>query len=439
MPVNYKTLFEIKLLHEYFLTRSDGSNIFENPGQQGRMNYLQEEFKNDRESINEDIYFEFPQSQRLRYASSFLKLLPAYSGCRVVVRVNPQKLADETIVYEPAVPLTNELNIFILVLRKNIAIDTYTNTRIKRPMPSIYFFSNSDLLGAKTFPFLTNSMPVQDSSLLYEQGELSLSGNIIQEYYREGGTDKWNDVAGSGYANESDRLLLSGKFEYAFRDTTNLTEAIFTLKDNNGNMISSLIKNDSGGLREKLTLDFSDRVKMIPLAEAFHLTEYIYLLEVSGNNGYSGNHRIIFSNELTTSRPWAVLHIRTAVTNTAFNLFANDGFIFRRKDPMDVWTPAPLFEIPIKSRSAYWRFISDQHNELIVSAGLNDYVNKEGQVLVTKKPRSLSRSWFKLRKEASNDTVYVPNPVSPVLKLETDRRLFIDIRVPQSELFPEAP
>jgi hypothetical protein len=131
------------------------------------------------------------------------------------------------------------------------------------------------------------------------------------------------------------------------------------------------------------------------------------------------------------------MNIGTTAANSDFNLFANDGFIIKRKDALGVWTQAPVFEIPFKSRLAYWRFISNRGRELNVSATLTDYVNKENKVLVTKRPRSLAKSWFFLRKEASNDTVYVPNPVSPELKFENDRRFFFDIRVQQSALFPE--
>ena len=201
MPVIYKTLFEIRLHHEFYLTRSDGTTIFEELNPQDRETFLADEFMEDRDSVNDDIRFEFPQSLQSTYESSFLKLIPSYSGCRVTVRVKPKKLADKTLVFEPFVPLTNGLHIFILVQRKNSALDNYTNVRIKRNLPSIYFFSNSDSPGAKTFPFLTNSIPVQDSSFAYEQGELSLSGAAIQEFYRQGGADTFRNVAGRGFVN----------------------------------------------------------------------------------------------------------------------------------------------------------------------------------------------------------------------------------------------
>ncbi len=437
MSVIYKTLFEVKVMHEYFLTRKDGSVIFEKPDQPSRLDFLLNEFIEGKRSINEYINFEFPESLKSIYAGLFLKILPAYSGCKIVVRVNARTLADQSVVYEPFVPLTNDLNIFILLSRKDSAIDTFTNARIIRSCPSIYFFSNIDAVTPRSFPFLTGSIPVQDTSFAYEQGELSLSGIKIQEYYRQGGVDTWNDVAGSGFSNEADRLLLPEKFNYTFDDTTNLTNAIFVLKDSNGNEAANITTTDADGIGRKFPLNFSGKVKTIPSVAPSPLTEFLYTLEATGNNGYSRSHNIFFSNDVTAANPWAVLNIGTTADNSDFNLFANDGFIIKRKDALGVWTQAPVFEIPFKSRLAYWRFISNRGRELNVSAALADYVNKENKVLVTKRPRSLAKSWFFLRKEASNDTVYVPNPVSPELKFENDRRFFFDIRVQQSVLFPE--
>lgn len=439
MSVIYKTLFEVKLMHEYYLTKKDGAVIFEKLDQLSRLEFLADEFTVERPSINDDISFEFPESFKQKYESLHLRILPTYSGCRVVVRVEEQTLSDQSVAYRPLIPLSNTLNIFILLNRKNFNIDNYSNARVQRSYSSTYFFTNLDTIGPRTFPFLTGSIAAQDNSFIYEQGELSLLGPKIQEYYRDGNTDKWNDVVGTGFASENDRLLLPGKFGYTFGNTINLTNAIFVLKDSNGTEVATVTENNANGIKQKISLDFSSKVKFIPIANPFQLNDFIYTLEVNGNNGYNGNHKIIFANDLLADNSWGVTNIGVASVNTAFNLLANDGFIFRRKNTLGIWSPAPVFEIPVKSRLAYWRFINSKGSALDVSVPLTDYLNKENKVLVTKKPRSLTKDCFFLRKEGSSDTVYVPNPVSPELKLESDRRLFFDIRVPQSELFPEVP
>jgi hypothetical protein len=437
MSIIYKTLFEVKVMHEYYLTRQDGTVVFEETDPQKRLEFLQKEFADARVSISSDIQFEFPESIKSKYAGLFLKLLPSYSGCRVAVRVSPTRLADQSTVYTPVAPLPEDLPIFIIISRKNNSIDSYTSGRINRSVPSIYVFSNNNLISPRTFPFLTNNIPAEDSSVEYEQGELALSTtNTIREFYRQGGTDQWSDVKGSGFSNESDRLLLPERFEYRFGNSLSLTQASVTLKDANNTEVANFSLSNSSGIASKCVFDFSGKVKGISQNLSLLPASLIYTLEVSGNNGYKGKHSVMFSNELTASNPWAVLDIRSTVANTDFNFFAPDGFLKKRRDPFGNFTAAPCFEIPVRSRLAYWRYQNNRGKEMDISPELIDYVNKEENKLVTKKPRSLAKNWFFLRRDLPPGTMYVPNPVSFDLKLENDRRFFYDIRVPQSKLFP---
>jgi hypothetical protein len=52
------------------------------------------------------------------YEGYHLKLLPAYSGFKVAIRVNQKKLRDDSLVYEPFTPLPDKLGIHILFLKK---------------------------------------------------------------------------------------------------------------------------------------------------------------------------------------------------------------------------------------------------------------------------------------------------------------------------------
>lgn len=438
MPLIYKTLFEIKLMHEYFLTRQDGKTIFENNLQQDRLQFLNEEFENDKEPVNSDIDFQFPDSLKEAYEGAGLKLLPTYSGCRVVIRVFQNKLADESLVFTPAVSFPADQHLYILLNRRGNPIDSYSNSRMLRPYPSLYFFSNTDVIGPKTFPFLTNSVPAVDNSFPYEQGELSVNAGTIQQYFSEGGVDTWTPVTGAGFVSENDRILLPAKFRYSIPADTNLTEANFKLKDSNGNEVASVSKADAAGISKTIELDFTDAIKPIPTNNPFLTTDLLYTLEATASNGYARTHPLLFANELISGNPWAVVQMR-ATSTPDFNLFANDGFLIRRRDPLGAWTPAPVFEIPVKSRLAYWRFINNQGKEMNISPALAPYVNKENKVLVTKQPRALAKDFFLLRKQGSSDTIYVPNPTDTRLIPEPGRRFFLDIKVARSELFPVIP
>ena len=435
MALIYKTLFEVKVMHEYFLTKQDGSVVFEKPTQAERLEFLRSEFDNEKNSVNDSIRFEFPEKLKAKYKGLFLKLLTTYSGCKVAVRVRAHKLADQSTVYEPFADLPDDLSILISVIVKNDGMTRYSNDRVRRSCPSIYFFSNRDVVTPKVFPFLTNNIPSENSAAVYEQGELALSSaNTIREFFRQGGSDNWSNVVGSGFANEKDRLLLPEKFEYSFDNNTSPTQATFVLRDSNGNEIANISKEIKAG-KAKTFLDFSGKVIPVPTELSFSPASFVYTMDVVGNNGFTGRHFMIFSNELSSTSTWAMLSINTTSTNPDFNLFAPDGFLIKRKDSFGVFTPAPVFEIPVKSRFAYWRFINERGRELKISAPLIDYVNKEGTVLVTKEPRSLAKHWFFLRRLSPPGNLYVPNPDTYDLRIEEDRRFFYNIYVPQSALF----
>jgi hypothetical protein len=438
MALIYKILFEVKLMHEFYVTSDNGDVVFALNNQADRMSFLLEQFKQDRPVINNAVEFSFPKELQIKYDSYNLKLLSSYSGCKVATRVNQSILSDGTLVYKPMVPLPEDFNIYIEIIKKSSFIDSVTHS-VNERVPSMYIFSNENVAGNKTFPFLSNNIPVFDAGELYQQGDLVFFGpNDIKQYYKNGAGDQWQSVAGTAFANKNDRLLVPAKFYYSFSNLNNITDATFVLKDKNGNAIKTVNAHDADFI-QKVLLDFSDVQESVLMPEVFDYTDIIFSLEVSGNNGYSKSHQIIFSNSFYKRESWGLINIKTKVTNSAFNLIASDGFLIKRKDVLGNWTPAPIFEIFIKSKFPYWRFSNDKGEELKVASQLADYLFKEDKVLFSKRPRSISGSYFLLNKEGTTDTIYVPNPMNYDLKKDDKQRLYCDIKVPESELFPVVP
>jgi len=436
MSLIYKTLFEVKLLHEYYCTNADGKTVFDFPLQQDRLNFLFGQFDADKESISTDVEYKFPEELEALYSGYNLKLLPSWHGCKIAVRVNAHTLPDNSLVFEPFTPLPENLNIYILVSKKSALFDNLTNSVLTGSVPAIYLFSNEDITGAKLSPFLTSAVSAFDGAKIYEQGELaSFGANDIREFYTDGTGGQFQPVTGSSFANENDRLLLPSKFYYSFNSETPINNAQLTLKDNGGNTVASVAATSADSLQKTL-LNFFDKASQLNLADTFLFPDLTYSLEVTGDNGYSKNYPMIFSDALYDKTNWGVIHVKSKVTNSAFNLFASDGFLIRRKNAAGIWTDAPVFEIFIKSRFNYWRYINDTSQELDLIPALADYLFKEDKILLTKKPRSISKSYFLLEKEGTTDTIYVPNPVSYDLKKDTKGRLCFDVIVPQSDLFP---
>jgi hypothetical protein len=433
MAVNFKTLFEVKLLHQYFLTGQDGVVVFEKPDQDSRLSYLAEEFALNKESINEYIDFRFPETLRDLYQGYNLKLIPTYSGCKVAVRVEKITQADQSIVYRPLTSI-GDVDIFILIINKSGGPGRFSSGNLGNALPAAYFFSNEEGITSKTHPFITSNVPPVELLHEYEQGELaSFGAGDIREFYKTAGGDQWVSVKATALANEADRILLPTQFDYFIPAAKNVRQGVWILKDNNGSIIKTLSIDKPEPL-SRTRLDFSAHSDSISVKQQLLLPDDIYTLEFTGDTGFSQTHRVVFSDALYDRSNWGIIHIKINPSGIPFRLIEIDGFIVKRKTPVDD-IPHPVFEIPVKSRTAFWRYLNDRDKELKLILELEDFLDKDNKALVTKRPRSIARDYFLLQNDFNNLKKYLPNPETYMLSNHGGRICF-DIRVPESTLFP---
>jgi hypothetical protein len=442
MEVIYKTLYEIKLEHEFFLTKEDGTNIFSESVQQNRLSGLEKAYEEDRESMNRDIDFEFPDQLKEKYKEYGLKLMPSFSGCKVLIRVNKNTLPDNSLVFEPYFSLPEALDIFILFIKKSNIPDLYSNERIARSVPANYLFSSENIPDARVFPFLVNSISSFDAGLTYEQGELAIdSSNKLQEYfYDNGGTLQSREVTANvmSFANENDHLLVPGSFYYTVIGNTQVTQLDISLKDKSGNVVKKFSFSQTEPLT-KVLLNFSDKAQQLQLSGTLTLPDGVFSIQAQGNNGYSDLKNIVFGDILYSIFHWGVAHIKPKVTNTLYNLIDNDGRIIQRRDPMGVWTNAPVFEIPVKSRFGNFRYINNNGKELSLNPVLNNFLYKENKILISQLPVSLCKYYFLVPESGGGADKYLPNPKNYNIKRDKVKRIYFDIMVPESDLFPVLP
>jgi len=431
MSLIYKSLFEIKFTHEYYHTAGDGKTIFALNNQQDRIRFLMNEFEVGHPSILQDLEFRFPKALKKFYADHEIRLLPSYSGIKVVIRVSPKTLADNSLVFIPVNRLPE--NIFIRIVKKSTAFCSYTQARIRDGLPAGYIFSSDNINGPKSFPYLTSNVALFDSAVTYEQGELASFGpGDIREFIQQGASPEWNGIKGNAFANPNDLSLLSRKFDYAM-DANGLPDVVIELKDAGGNSIKTVSVSNNN--YRKIPLDFSNLPELadddIP---AF--TDRLYALEIRSSNGFFQRRRMVLSDNLFSPEDAGIIHIASAPTNSAFNLLSGDGYLFRRRNPSGVWSNAPVFEIPFKGRSAFWKYRNNKGNSIQFNPDLNGYLRPEEGFLISPKPLPVSRYHFVMHKDGSTDTKYIPNPVEYNLIKDASGRFCFDILVPDSKLFP---
>jgi hypothetical protein len=440
MKLLYKTLFEVRLMHEYFQTKEDGTNLFNEPDQGNRMNLLQQLDDADYEGMDSDIRFDFPEALKEQYSGYGLHIVPAYSGCTVAVRVNRITLADNSIVYQPLFSIPETLDIFVLFIRKSNRPDAYSNERIGRPAPAAYFFSSENIPGARVFPFLTNPVSSFDAGYNYEHGELAInSSNKLQEYfYDNAGNLQSRSVNAviTAFANENDRMLVPLSFYYSVFHKNPVTTLDISLTDAASTVLKAFSFSQAEPIK-KVMLDFSDQSDALQLSAARSLPAGLVTLQANGNNGYADTRKLIFDERLNPRDCWGVAYFKPVVTNPVFNLIKTDGYIIERVNPLGNITEAPVFEIPVRSRFGNFRYANSNGKELKLNAALNNFLYKEDRLLISQLPVSLCQHYFQVTENGGGNTrKFLPNPKTWDIKRDDKQRMYFDVVVPESDLFP---
>jgi hypothetical protein len=182
----YKTLAEVKVLHEYYLTEADGKTIFDYSGQEEKMKFLERFLSANRPMIEGDIAFDIPLSFSDTFRNNRLRLIPSYSGFRIMAEVEEVRASDNSITYRPMTPIAPDEMLVIGLRKKNSSLNVFSNERINTPFPSIYLFSNTGAADSVSFPSLSAAIPDYSALNTYEQGELTLDGSgNIQSFYTD--------------------------------------------------------------------------------------------------------------------------------------------------------------------------------------------------------------------------------------------------------------
>jgi len=440
MNTLYKILFEVKILHEFYLTDKNGNNIFSIPAQADRINFLKERAASNEENINSDLDFKIPLQTQQLFQNHKLKLFPAYAGFQIAVAVIETENPDGSSTYTPKINLPEDFSIPVLIAKKGGFLKHFTNGKLEHNLPAAYCFSNeSSLTASLGFPFLTTDVAAFDPAVLYEQGELAkFASNDFRQFYRDDTeAAQWSQIQGNAFANEHDRLILPFHFYYTFPKDSAVTEVTFILTDSDGAVIESInYSNDLPFNKIPLSIN-QDKVRALP--EAVANEKLVYTLTVNGSGGFSRTHRIIFyqdGKEITESFGLILIKLRT--TDPAIQLLDDSGKLVATKQADGTYNPAaPIFEINIKSKPSFWRYINNSRKNLKAGLHANLLIAKNG-ALVSRTPRVLTYTSTLFRKP-DNTFYYLPNPKPYQPVIFEQNKLYSDIIVPESTLFPIAP
>jgi hypothetical protein len=408
--IYYKKLFEVRVLHEYYLSNDSASPYFALPDAE-RDSILQRKLLHHQYDIRQDLSIAPSASCEKLLRRNHIRFVPQKTGFFAGIRVNPDGAA-----FSPFIPLEQELAFEFTLQIRNPAFCNFTNSRLRSNVPALYLFTNSDSGGTKTFPSLSEPVAPFTPGTFYEMGELTTSGADVREALVSTSNNQnanWRKIASRGLVSESDRLLLPMRFRYTFGTAANVQQASFTLKQN-GNTIKTINKAGIESL-ESVLLDFQTG-GADPPAE---IAAGPYVLEVTGNNGYQENRKVYLNHALYHRSTFGAILLYNSSAASPFSLLTPTG---------NLKVPHPVFEVRLKNRITYWRYKSEQGKSLAVTPKTSPYLSVENGALRSIHPLPMLSTPVEFKDEtAAAPKVFLPNPSGNALRIEPNGLVYSDI------------
>ena len=409
--IYYKRLFEVQLLHEYYLANNDGPAYFALPEAE-RKSLLQKKLFSNQYDIWQDLSIEPSEETKKLLVNRHLRFIKVKTGFFLGIKVKP---FDNK--FFPFISPDGIGSFSFHIRTKNIYFKNFTNLRLKSNLPANYYFSNAHNEGNQVFPSLTLPVATFKTGRFYELGEVAQIGPDVMEALNK--TDNalpadWRKIDAVGFAHEGDKMLLPMKFDYVFAKDKYIKQADFTLKSPTAATLKTISISSTEKL-EKVMLDFT----MDDSSPPKEMMKGKYILEVVGENDYQDVKSVYLNQDLYRPQEFGVIEIKTLGDNPQYSLLSPDG---------SIKAPFPIFEIRLKSRITYWRYRSDIGARFKVLPKTATFLKGENGALRSLKPFSLMTMPMEFRDDDPTiPRVFLPNPSGHSLRIEDDGLVYSDI------------
>ena len=426
--VVYKRLFEVRILHDYYLSKPDLTSLYA-LSTADQLNFLNDRLTTGQYDVRQYLDVMPAEATRTFMRNHHIRMTALPSGFLVGMEVTPQITNTGEEEYLPVIPVSPDLHLTFHLKAQTTRFSTFTNLKMRRADPAHYYFSNTNEDGLKVYPSLSRPVAPFRLGTTYETGELAVVKNELQEAQQETASLKtsfWKPVGGSGFANEQDRLLLPKRYAFTFFQP--MSNLVATLRQADG----SAVKNISFGAAaaSRIYLDFQQTVSGVGEAVA-DIPDGLYQLELTSDNG-SETRSVYLSDEAYQRADAALITIDAGVTDPAFRVVNDDGTLITRRKANGTLQPHPVYEIRFKRRSTYWRYRSDSGVPLATTAQTSSFLSEQDGHLITQEPRPLTRFFtafaFDDPNTDTNESIYLPNPTGGMVRQEA-KKLISDIYV----------
>ncbi len=429
----FKRLFEVNILHDYFLTTEDEISFFDR-NKVSKEDLISKKLFNTAYDVRDIFEIEPLENTQTRISEYKLICKKTNLGLVVGVEVLKEFKAGE-IVYQPRFKIDSAVHLTFSIKSRIPFFKSFTNITLKPKLPSIYYFTNKDKevfnhIDHTSLP-LSNKVNVHQDGITYEMGALADFGGEIREalQYTDGNDpNHWKKIEDWRFVNESDRLLLPHRFKYLLATDENVTQIEFILKDESANEIKKMSIIGVQTLQE-IDLDFTKNDALTSIAPG------LYTLSVIKNAGPEVVQKVYLDSAIYEKNYLGIIDIRLDEVNSEYSLFDAEGYLNRSVDPVTLEKTHPIFELRFRNRRTYWRyskeidFTNDEKNDT------NDFLTElSSEILVSDVPKALTEALIPFRKLVPPNPpleLMLPPPKVTSIKMEKEK-IFSEIYINQS-------
>ncbi|WP_010521957.1 hypothetical protein [Aquimarina agarivorans] len=430
----YKKLFEVQILHDYFLMDTAGVSFF-NKNKVDRERLLSNKIENNSYNVN-DLFSIVPTNKTKQILERFGLIygttpLGFFVGTEVTI-----KNINNEVLYMPFLD-TDKLTSLAFVIQPQLPFfKSVTNISFSTFKPAIYYFTNTNKQvfteteltpSFKSFPLTNTPLDYQDG-ICYEMGALSkIEGNLkeAQLFTNNKADTDWKMIKDKRVVSDADKTLLPSIFDYTFKKVQNIKDVEFILEDKSGGVVKSIQKTSDNPIT-KVPINFK-RVNENDVSSNT-ISSGFYNLKIVQNKETILNFPIHINDDLYDKNNFGVLEIHFKKENSPFSILDIQGFLKTKIDNNGEKIQHPVFEIRFKNRNTYWRYNKSEAFSPSEVSATASFLTQNNAKLISKDTKSLTDVLVPFMNGSS---LMLPHPKTPNIKIENDK-IFSEIYISQS-------